>query len=210
MSVISNSTILQSLGKEARHLRLVKDDTASERAAASQVSPAVDALWARHDQLHERGTFLKGAACVVGFAYDDSVVIRTMLRELGIGPCASCSQSGQLKDIASLNNVFTYLIVNIDAFEDADAAVTAMLAFRQIRIDVVVILVSSAVAKDDLGGERALICDATLRAPVTLARLQRGVSAAFENNTAIRCGREILGFERPFRTVLTPPIDTNG
>ena len=210
MSVISNSTILRSLGGGVRYLRLVRGHTDCERALASKVGLAAEALWTRHDQFQERGAFLKGASCVCGFADDDAAMIRTMLRKLGLGPCASCVKIEQMQDLGLLHNVFRYLIVNFDAFEDSDAAVTALLAFRQLRIDVVVILVSSEVAKDDLGAERAMICDATLRAPVTPARLQRGLSAAFENNAAIRCDRETQGFERPFCAVLAPPITPHG
>ena len=210
MSVISNSTILRSLGGGVRYLRLVRGHTDCERALASKVGLAAEALWTRHDQFQERGAFLKGASCVLGFAEDDAVVMRTLLRQIGLGPCASCVQIDKLQDIGSLHNVFSYLFVNIDAFADSDAAVTALLAFRQLRIDVVVMLVSSAVAKDDLGAERAMICDATLRAPVTLARLQRGVSAAFENNTGIRRDRETRGFESTLGAVLTLPRGPNG
>jgi hypothetical protein len=185
MSVISDLMLQRSMRKDARHLRLVTGGSTVERKAPSQFGPAIERLWARHDQMSQSGAFQKGAACVIGFAENDTVLMRDLLRQVGLGPCASCVPVDQLLDIALLDNGFRYLVVNIDAFEDCDAAVTTLLEFRQLRGDVVVVLVSSAVAMDDLGSERRLICDATLRAPVTLGRLQRGITAAFENNTAM-------------------------
>ncbi len=183
MRLISNHLIARHLRKDAKHLRLVKGATEPGAQLPQLSGLAIEALWERHDKLTEPVTRSKGAACVVGFSESDTVMLRTMLRQVGLGPCASCLRVDQLLDLASLQNAFTYLVVNVDAFEDTDAAVAAMMAFRQLRAEIIVILVSAAVAMDDLGAERRLIGDATLRAPVTLGRLQRGVVAAFENNT---------------------------
>lgn len=192
MSLISK-LIQRSLHKNTSHLRLVKDLPSSEGTLLGELDMATQSIWARHDQLSEIGVFRKGAACAVGFENGDTQRICAMLRQAGLGPCAFCVQVDQLKDLASLSHAFPYLIVNVDAFEDCDAAVKSMLVFRRHRPDVIVILVSAAVAFDDLGTERRMICDATLRAPVTLSRLKRGLSAAYENNAAMRLDAAVAG-----------------
>lgn len=186
MSVISDLLQLRFQRKDASHLQPAADSSTFETVVPGQFGLAAERLWARDDKMSQSGAFPTAPACVVGFAEDDTGTICGMLRQLGLGPCASFVQVDQLPDSAALHTGFHYLVVNIDAFEDCDAAVTAMLEFRHLRGDIVVILVSSAVVMDDLGAERRLVCDATLRAPVTLGRLQRGVTAAFENNTAMR------------------------
>ena len=105
-----------------------------------------------------------------------------LLREAGLGPCSASLTVDQLGTIAADKTSCPYLIVNTDAFEDCEAAVEAMLSFRSRRGDLVLLLVSSTVAGDDLAAERRMICDATLRAPVTLTRLRRGLAAAFSNH----------------------------
>ena len=192
MSLISK--LMQRSGrKNTSHLRLVKDLPSPEGAFLRHVNMTTQSIWKRHDELSEIGTFQKGAACVIGFEESDTQRMRTWLRQVGLGPCASCVQVDQLEDLASPDHAFPYLVVNVDAFEDCGSAVNSMLVFRRHRPDTIVILVSAAVAIDDLGSERRTICDATLRAPVTLARLKRGVSAAYENNVAMRIDTAIAG-----------------
>jgi len=192
MSLISKLMQL-SIRKNVSHLWLVKDLPSSEGVLLGQVDTMAQSIWSRHDQVSESGTFQKGAVCAIGFEEGDTQRMRTWLRQVGLGPCASCVQVDQLQDLASPGHAFRYLVVNVDAFEDCDSAVNSLLVFRRHRPDTIVILVSAAVAIDDLGSERRMICDATLRAPLTLSRLKRGVSAAYENNAAMRLDTAIAG-----------------
>lgn len=168
--------------KDAEFLPFIEEISAQ----TPSVSMLIDGIWARHDKICRTPDLKKGAACVVGFAEAETVIMRDMLRQIGLGPCVSSFQTDALQDLASLKNAFSYLVVNADAFEDTETAVTALMDFRYRRDDVVIILASTNVAFDDLGAERRMICDATLRAPVTLSRLRRGVAAAFENNSTNR------------------------
>jgi len=198
MSVISK-LMQRSLRKNATHLRLIDDISDSERTVLGPSKVAKRGSWALHCQLSEREAFQKGAACVVGFDEGDAVRFRALLRQVGLGPCASCAQVDLLQDLASPGHMFPYLVVNIDAFEDCGAAVTALLSFRSFRAESIVILVSAEVAVDDLGAERRMICDATLRAPVTPLRLKHAVSAAFENNAAMLLDAAIRRSPTPFQ-----------
>lgn len=78
-------------------------------------------------------------------------------------------------DLGSYNGVF----LNLDAFCDICDAVDRLRKFRLEFPNVAVVLVSSDVRGDDFGRERAPICDATLRAPITLPRLKTALEYSF-------------------------------
>lgn len=194
MDLSPNRLLRMFLRKDRKHLRLIDGIVPKTR----RVTTPLAGLWERHDSQCEIKEMQKGATCVVGFAKADTVMLHSMLRQIGLGPCASCLQVETLDDLASVKNVFNYLLVNIDAFEDSDVAVAALMDFRDNRDEIVVILVSTKVASDDLGPERRMICDATLRAPITLSRLRRGVASAFENNDTNRRRTVICHADRGF------------
>jgi hypothetical protein len=73
------------------------------------------------------------------------------------------------------------VLINHDAFDDPQTAVEGYLAFRERFPGKIVILVSSQIRGDDFGLDRAAICDATLRFPVSSERLRSGILAAVEN-----------------------------
>jgi hypothetical protein len=107
-----------------------------------------------------------------------------MLRQAGTKSCATCSDISQLRDISTMKGAFTHVIVNLDAFEDIDDAVSALLLFRARQKGMIVLLISDAVGQDDLFPDRKWICDATLCAPVSYRRLCDGLLAAWTNNKA--------------------------
>ncbi|MBI1172342.1 hypothetical protein GC209_13150 [bacterium] len=122
---------------------------------------------------------------VMGFENNYLGALINMLRDAGLRSCATCKNISQLEDVSAMRGAFTHVIVNLDAFDDMDEAVSRLLLFRRRRQDTVVILISDAVKKDDLLPDRKWICDATLRAPVSPNRLCDGLSAAWVNNKAL-------------------------
>lgn len=74
------------------------------------------------------------------------------------------------------------MIINLDAFSDIDVAIDLLLSFRKQRPDVIVLIASTDVIKDDLGSERIRICDVTLRMPISSQRLLGGLEAAKVNH----------------------------
>jgi hypothetical protein len=122
---------------------------------------------------------------IIGFGHPDASAITRMLRDAGTKSCATCTNVKQLSDVSAMRGAFTHVIVNLDAFEDIDDAVTALMIFRLRQKNIVVILISDAVAQDDLLPDRKRLCDATLRAPVSFNRLCDGLLAAWINNKAL-------------------------
>jgi hypothetical protein len=121
---------------------------------------------------------------VIGFGHSEACAITQMLRDAGTKSCATCTNVEQLGDVSSMRGAFTHVIINLDAFEDIEDAVTALMIFRLRQKNIVVILISDAVAQDDLLTDRKRVCDATLRAPVSFNRLCDGLLAAWVNNKA--------------------------
>ncbi len=76
---------------------------------------------------------------------------------------------------------YSTVILNLDAIDDLIYAVDSLYNFRSRYPEIAIILVSSEVRGDDLGRERAPICDATLRAPLTTQRLKDALRNAISH-----------------------------
>lgn len=120
---------------------------------------------------------------LVGFNVSDA---RSFSQTLSAVHVASCNSVARLEDVRATRHNFTHLIVNADAFGDANDVVDALLSFRKRNSNYVVILTSSKIIADDLGVERRPICDATLKLPISLSRLVDGIMAASANNRELR------------------------
>lgn len=120
---------------------------------------------------------------VLGFSDRAAQIIADMLRTAQVGTCAISHRIDQLMDQAVRAGHFTHVLVNLEAFADLDDAVAQMLDFRASpgQSAPAIILISADVGADDLDGDRRAICDATLRWPVSAARLQEGLAAAQAN-----------------------------
>lgn len=86
-------------------------------------------------------------------------------------------------DLESGSETWSYVLVNIDDFGGIDDAIEALLLLRRAAGKCPVILLSSETVLDDLSSERLVLCDATLRLPLSLTRFEVGlVQAIFNNN----------------------------
>jgi AmiR/NasT family two-component response regulator len=124
---------------------------------------------------------------LIGFADREAVSLSAMLREAGAKSCASSKDVAKLREAADMGEAFSHIVVNLDAFDDMDDAVSALLFFRMRQKEVVVILISDTVKQDDLFQERKWICDATIKAPLSMKRLSDGLLAAWANNKEFNC-----------------------
>lgn len=141
-------------------------------------------LWDEFTARTDSANISIGRVLLIGFDGHDLVVIRHMARAAGVAACATCRNVAQLEDVTKMAGAFSHMIINFDAFETTLVAINAIMAFRERQPDVAVLLVSAAVAADDLGTERKRLCDVTLRVPLSLNRLRDGLSAATLNNKA--------------------------
>lgn len=104
------------------------------------------------------------------------------LRSIGVAATASISNVHHLQNVSDLGVGFTHVLVNIDAFDDIETGVEALIAYRSSAPDLVVLVCSEIVGGDDFGSERAGICDATLKLPISLPRLVDGLMKAYLNH----------------------------
>ncbi len=122
-----------------------------------------------------------GRICIMGFDESDSDAMIGYLEGSELSLNAFAARIQDILDIAAIHETVSMLVVNGDAFGDLFSAVDALKSFREIRPHMSVVLVSSKVANDDLSEDRKAICDATLRAPITMARLQVAINTTVEN-----------------------------
>jgi hypothetical protein len=118
----------------------------------------------------------KARVLLLGFHGDDLTDLRGQLRQIGVKTTAAISNPYRLPEFSAMQQAFSHILINLDAFEDVDEGIDALLAFRAVARGFVVILCSAKVSADDFGTERAPICEATFRLPISLAALQQGLS----------------------------------
>ncbi|MCC5984118.1 MAG: hypothetical protein JJU42_07120 [Rhodobacteraceae bacterium] len=121
---------------------------------------------------------------LVGFSHADLCDTRQKLRSIGATATATASVAAlrQREDVSDMRHGFTHAFVNLDAFESVDDAVDALIAFRSNAPELIVVAFSEAISGDDFGKERARICDATLRLPISAPRLRNGLVTAEMNH----------------------------
>jgi hypothetical protein len=128
------------------------------------------------DKFHEARVLL------VGFSADHLCDTRRNLRLIGVEAVASTSDVGQLQNLSEMDFGFTHIVVNFDAFSDVEAGVEALIELRSNAPSLIIVACSEMISGDDLGRERSLICDATLKLPVSKSRLEQGLLIAFLNH----------------------------
>lgn len=120
---------------------------------------------------------------LVGFPAQDRAELRKLARLAGARLTAACVTTTALEDAQGIDR-FTHLFIDLDAFPDLEAAIDVLRACRERHPEQIVLLFGRDLRGDDLGAERAPICDASLRLPVDLSRLLRALFAAQVNSRA--------------------------
>jgi len=132
----------------------------------------------------------KDTACLFGVGSEDTLVALQALKAYSITPIQKSSSKARLEDVTPADTGTTYLVVNVDAIGELEDAVDDLTAFRKRCPNVVVVMISAFVLSDDFGSYRKLICDATLRSPISQGRFEESVIAArlnkFQNMTQVR------------------------
>jgi len=120
--------------------------------------------------------------CLFGMSHDDTGVALQVFKPKSVVPVRHCCDTLSLSDVDVDDAKTTVLLVNVDTLGDVEDAVDELIAFRKQYPAVIVMMVSACVLGDDFGTYRQLICDATLRSPISQTRLENGLAAAMENN----------------------------
>ncbi|MGP9789980.1 hypothetical protein [Roseinatronobacter sp. NSM] len=141
-----------------------------------------DDLWGEFIRRMNDSSFDDVKALLVGFSELDLHRMRTHLRSIGVNLIASTPSLRCSEASSPVENIFTHVLINFDAFEDTEAGVETLLTLRGKNTNAVTILCSKVVSSDDFDSSRILICDATLKMPLTDKRLRNGFIAANANN----------------------------
>ena len=152
------------------------------RAKLQDISDLEARLWSEADH-RMLPSSICGRTCIMGFAASDSAALIDYLEGAELSPNAFSASADDIQDIATTHETISMLVVNGDAFGDVSCAVDALKNLREIRPSMAVVLVSSKVSGDDLSADRKAICDATLRAPMTMARLSAAIDTIAETKT---------------------------
>ncbi len=136
-----------------------------------------------------RATSLADArVLIVGFSAGQLPGLRRSLQRSGVREIVATPSVQKLQIVSEMQNAYSHIVVNFDAFESTESGVDALFTFRMQVSGFVVILCSAFASGDDFGTERAAICDATLRVPVSEHRLRAGLIAGTENHADRRSG----------------------
>ena len=131
--------------------------------------------FARAVRQETRESHTKARVLLLGFAEDDLADLRSHLRKAGVKTTATVPSVHRLPEFANMQQAFSHVLINLDAYDTVAHGVNALLDFRAIAPGFVVILCSAEVSADDFGTERSAICEATLRLPVSAAALQQSL-----------------------------------
>jgi hypothetical protein len=142
---------------------------------------SIDQMDRHFDGDNETYRFENARVIIIGFSYSQLTYIRSLLQKSNVRTISSTSNVYQLSKIGEMGAAFSHIIIDIDAFDGLATGVDALLSFRQ-KYNHIVLLCSASVTKDDFGTERLVICDASLRLPLSLSRLRNGLNAAIANN----------------------------
>ncbi|PXW67358.1 hypothetical protein C7964_10777 [Loktanella sp. PT4BL] len=120
---------------------------------------------------------------LLGLGADDTSTALQALKPNSITPAHFCSSALCLSEVTPAEIGTTYLLVNVDVIGELEDAVDELISFRKKWPNTVVIMISSFVLSDDFGTYRQLICDATLRSPISKRRVKSALLAARQNKT---------------------------
>lgn len=110
--------------------------------------------------------------------------IRNWLHLYGQHTDARACIGEAIQDLQEKSQTWSYVLIQIDDFGGIDVVIDALLLLRGAAGNCPVILLSSETVSDDLTSERLVLCDATLRLPVSLTRFEAGLVESMFNNSA--------------------------
>ena len=127
---------------------------------------------------------------LVGFEELDRLDLQGQMRDLGVGSIDVARDVKTLRRWPRERQSCGGVVVNLDAFSDLDDALDCLIDFRIKSPGTIVILVSYFVGSDDFGAERQILCDVTLRAPVSVSRLEIALRQGLANALAADTGAD--------------------
>lgn len=124
----------------------------------------------------------KDTAYLFGVGLEDTFTIMDGLENYDIIQIQNSENMRQLIDVDAAARGITFLLADIDALGELEDAVEELISFQERCPEIVVLIISAFVIKDDLEANRSMICSATLRTPLSIGRLINGMNAAKQNH----------------------------
>ncbi|MBC2837137.1 response regulator [Paragemmobacter straminiformis] len=119
---------------------------------------------------------------IVGRDGADAPAIHTWLDRLGASPVHVGERHLPLEWLDQYATGFDIALVDADHLGDPGDVIDFGQRLRRYAPELPVLMASSRVAQDDLTTERMAFCDATLKKPLTHARLAKGAAQACDNH----------------------------
>lgn len=175
--------LVSNAGHPTKAKRTTRRDATSRDAWLASALEYPERLEDKAAKALRSNTFQHTRVLLIGFTPRHLSDTIYNLRSIGVAATASLSNVHHLHNVSDVGVGFTHVLVNIDAFDDIEAGVEALMAYRSSAPDLIVLICSEMVGGDDFGSERVRICDATLKLPISLPRLVDGLVKAFLNRS---------------------------
>ena len=130
---------------------------------------------------------------VVGGGFEAGGVVQSWLATQGAASVQIGEKRVPYEWLDQYAASFGLVLADAGQLGGAGAMVDFGLRLRRLAPALPVIMASSRAGEDDLTSERMAFCDATLKKPFTLSRLDRAVAHAVENHARWLDQREALG-----------------
>ncbi|MCC6001022.1 MAG: hypothetical protein JJU19_09195 [Pararhodobacter sp.] len=125
--------------------------------------------------------FPRGHAVLVGTLSEQTMPLRQVATSHGADLMVMAPRHVRLDMVADCAAIMDVCVIEEASFDSVEDMVDFCLLLRQRCPDLPIVILSRSSRRDDLSLQRAPICDATLRAPVTEAALVGGLQAARQN-----------------------------
>lgn len=118
----------------------------------------------------------------LGFSSTDDLILSETMHKLGARKVARSEHAHELNlgqpDFLPYDGV----VINFDRFVDIEKGVDRLMHLRRACPSCFVLIATAHVLSDDFGHHRRVICDSTLRLPLSASRLTEALEAALLNH----------------------------
>lgn len=124
-----------------------------------------------------------GSVLIHGYGGRDRFAIAEWLKDLyGVDPLFLASKRPTVEDVRGYARQIDIAYIEAEAIGDAEDVVDFCLALRAAAPSLPLVLYTTGVAVSDFSTVRSVICDVTLKRPVSRTAVALSVESAFENN----------------------------
>lgn len=169
-----------------KNQRAVYVDQCADQDCTASMLDDVDRLFARMSYEFDMNTFADENILLLGFEKSEQIELSEIMASAGSERFSFGKETETLSNTQPVSEGWSVIIINLNSFDNILIAVDTLRRFREQHPEIGIVLVSSDVSGDDLSRERAPICDATLRAPLSTQRVKGALLEAAEARRAAK------------------------